>query len=256
MRILVTNDDGVESRGIIELADALCAIADVTVVAPDGDRSGIAHALSIHHPVRIRELTDRAVKTFSCSGTPADCVVVGAYELMDAPPDLVVSGINRGANAGDDITYSGTIAAANEALLIGVASIAVSLNVGWPRTVERPYWETAARVAVEAASERAEFEFPPTTLLNVNVPNLPYGELRGRRWTRQARKRYTDRTDRRTDPRGETYVWIWGSYDGAEFEEGTDLHALREGYASFTPLTIDRTDAATLRRRSQIADTR
>jgi 5'-nucleotidase len=114
------------------------------VVAPDGDRSGIAHALSIHHPVRIRERRGRSVKTYECSGTPADCVVVGSYELFGALPDLVVSGINRGANAGDDITYSGTIAAANEALLVGAPSIAVSLAIAWPVSNDEPYWQTAA----------------------------------------------------------------------------------------------------------------
>src|SRR5208283_5819009 len=107
---------GVESPGITVLAQALCGLGEVVVVAPDGDRSGVAHSLSIHSPVRIRELRGRRVTTYVCSGTPADCVVVGAYEVFKTLPDLVVSGINRGANAGDDITYSGTIAAANEAL--------------------------------------------------------------------------------------------------------------------------------------------
>lgn len=251
MRILITNDDGVDSRGIIVLAERLASVADVTVVAPDGDRSGIAHALSIHHPVRVRDVPGRAVRTFSCSGTPADCVVVGAHELMDAPPDLVVSGINRGANAGDDVTYSGTIAAANEALLVGVPSVAVSLNVGWPKSVERPQWETAARVAADVIEERVWDGLPDTTLLNINVPNLPYEGLLGRQWTRQARKRYTDRTDRRVDPRGDTYVWIWGAHDGAELQPGTDLHALREGFVSVTPLSIDRTDVETLTRHSR-----
>lgn len=226
----------------------MSAIGDVTVVAPDGDRSGIAHALSIHHPVRVRERRDRPVRTFVCSGTPADCVVVGAYELCDGLPDLVVSGINRGANAGDDITYSGTIAAANEALLIGVPSIAVSLAVSWPITHETPHWETAAAAAVDLARAAGAMGLPATTLLNLNVPNVEPGTLRGLRWTRQARKRYTDRTDRRTDPRGETYVWIWGAFDPSTVEPGTDIAALVEGFASVTPITIDRTDEVTLER--------
>ena len=220
----------------------------MTVVAPDGDRSGVAHALSIHHPVRVREVRDRGVRTFSCSGTPADCVVVGSYELLDAPPDLVVSGINRGANAGDDITYSGTIAAANEALLVGVPSIAVSLVVSWPVSTEVPQWESAARCAVDLAREIDALALPSTTLLNINVPNLASHELRGVKWTKQARKRYRDRTDRRVDPRGETYVWIWGSQTDMAIEEGSDLAALRDGYASVTPISIDRTDEVTLDR--------
>ncbi len=244
----MTNDDGVESPGIVALAEALRPLGEVIVVAPDGDRSGVAHALSIHHPVRVREVHDRGVRTFSCSGTPADCVVVGSYELCDALPDLVVSGVNRGANAGDDITYSGTIAAANEALLVGVPALAVSLAVSWPVTRERPEWETAARCAVELAARMPALALPATTLLNLNVPNLPYAELHGVRWTKQSRKRYRDRTDRRLDPRGEMYVWIWGSHNEVPLDEEGDLAALRDGYASVTPITIDRTDEVTLRR--------
>jgi 5'-nucleotidase len=230
------------------LARALCALGDVVVVAPDGDRSGVAHSLSIHSPVRIRELRGRPVTTYVCSGTPADCVVVGAYEIFKTLPDLVVSGINRGANAGDDITYSGTIAAANEALLIGVPSIAVSLAIAWPISDEEPQWETAAQCAVELATKAAEFALPSTTLLNLNVPNVEAALLRGVLLTSQSRKRYEDRTDRRTDPRGETYVWIWGSHKAETIDDGSDLAALRDGFASVTPITIDRTDDVTLAR--------
>ena len=218
------------------------------VVAPDGDRSGVAHALSIHHPVRLRERAGRGVRTFECSGTPADCVVVGAYELSDGLPNLVVSGINRGANAGDDVNYSGTLAAANEALLIGVPSIAVSLVVGWPVTRGHAHWDTAVSCALDAVRGLPALALPETTLLNINVPNVPAQELRGVRYTKQARKRYTDRTDRRVDPRGETYVWIWGSHTDEHAERGTDLEALREGFASITPITIDRTDEVTYER--------
>ena len=206
--------------------------------------------------MRVRERRERTVKTFSCSGTPADCVVVGAYELCERVPDLVVSGINRGANAGDDITYSGTIAAANEALLIGVPSIAVSLAVSWPISNEEPRWSTAASTALDLIARAQSLDLPSTTLLNVNVPNVSRDELRGIRWTKQARKRYTDRTDRRTDPRGETYVWIWGSYDASTIEEESDLAALRDGYASVTPITIDRTDEVTLERLRERSDNR
>lgn len=218
------------------------------VVAPDGDRSGVAHSLSIHHPVRLRELRGRSVPTYVCYGTPADCVVVGSYEVFKEPPDLVVSGINRGANAGDDITYSGTIAAANEALLVGVPSIAVSLAIAWPVSDDEPQWATAANCAVELAARAHKLDLPATTLLNLNVPNVEPDGLRGILWTAQARKRYRDRTDRRLDPRGETYVWIWGSHNEEKIEDGSDLAALRDGYASVTPITIDRTDDATLAR--------
>jgi len=223
-------------------------LGDVIVVAPDGDRSGVAHALSIHQPVRIRERPGGPVRTFECNGTPADCVVVGAYEVFESLPDLVVSGINRGANAGDDITYSGTIAAANEALLIGIPSIAVSLAIAWPISADEPHWQTAAQCGLDLARRAQTFSLPATTLLNLNVPNVAASSLRGLRWTAQARKRYEDRTDRRVDPRGETYVWIWGSHNAAAIEEGSDLAALRDGYASVTPISIDRTDVQTLAR--------
>jgi len=230
------------------LAKALRELGDVIVVAPDGDRSGVAHSLSIHSPVRLRELRGRPVPTYVCFGTPADCVVVGSYEIFKALPDLVVSGINRGANAGDDITYSGTIAAANESLLVGVPAIAVSLAITWPISDDEPQWETAARCAVELAAKAHSFDLPATTLLNLNVPNVEPPLLRGVLFTSQARKRYRDRTDRRLDPRGETYVWIWGSHNADKIEDGSDLAALRDGYASVTPITIDRTDDATLAR--------
>lgn len=218
------------------------------VAAPDSDRSGVAHSLSIHSPVRVRQIKDRTVPTFACFGTPADCVVIGAYELYETPPDVVVSGINRGANAGDDVTYSGTVAAAHEALLIGIPSVAVSLAVSWPIPKEEARWDTAARCALDAVRDLAALALPPTTLLNINVPNVAYADLRGIRYTKQARKRYSDRTDRRLDPRGEMYVWIWGGHNEAEIEDGTDLAALRDGFASITPISIDRTDDATLAR--------
>ena len=198
--------------------------------------------------MRLRELRGRTVPTYVCYGTPADCVVVGAYEVFKALPDLVVSGINRGANAGDDITYSGTIAAANESLLVGVPAIAVSLAITWPISDDEPQWATAARCAVDLAAKAHSFDLPTTTLLNLNVPNVEPSLLRGIRLTSQARKRYRDRTDRRLDPRGETYVWIWGSHNEEKIEEGSDLAALRDGYASVTPISIDRTDDVTLAR--------
>jgi 5'-nucleotidase len=198
--------------------------------------------------VRLRELRGRTVPTYVCYGAPADCVVVGAYEVFKALPDLVVSGINRGANAGDDITYSGTIAAANESLLVGVPAIAVSLAITWPISDDEPQWATAARCAVDLAAKAHSFDLPTTTLLNLNVPNVEPSLLRGIRLTSQARKRYRDRTDRRLDPRGETYVWIWGSHNEEKIEEGSDLAALRDGYASVTPISIDRTDDVTLAR--------
>jgi 5'-nucleotidase len=256
MRILVTNDDGYASDGITEVAKALSAIGSVTVVAPRDDNSGIGHKITIDIPVRVWPIADRTVPTYACTGTPADCVVVGAFDLAGGKPDLVVSGINRGANMGDDLNYSGTVAAAIEGVIIGIPAIAISLAARWPQVDTTHHWEAASRVAVDLAKQVAGEPLPPLTLLNVNVPNVPYNELRGIRWTHQGRKSYRDRVERRSDPRGGLYYWLWGSFDQSTIAEGTDLAALRDNFVSVTPISIDRTDEATLEQRLAEAQVR
>jgi 5'-nucleotidase len=248
-KILVTNDDGYGSIGIIEVAEALRTVGDVTVVAPERDMSGVGHSISIKYPVKVAQVSDRSVRTYRCSGTPADCIVIGAFDLCGGTPALVVSGINRGANVGDDINYSGTVAAAIEGIIVGIPAMAISLAASWPEHAREHHWKTAADVAVKLAREIIAEGLPRLTLLNVNVPNVAESELRGTRWVRQGRKPYRDRVDRRTDPRGGTYYWLWGSFDAANIVEGTDLAALAENYVSITPVTIDRTDHAVLGRR-------
>jgi len=248
-KILVTNDDGVESPGIIALAEALRAVGDVTVVAPDRDNSGVGHSISIHHPVRVQPVGGRAVPTFACSGTPADCVVVGAFDLCGGMPALVVSGINRGANAGDDINYSGTVAAATEAIIVGAPAIAISLAASWPESAREQHWDVAAGVAVGLARDVLAEGLPRLTLLNVNVPNVKAAQLRGVRYVRQGRKAYRNRVDKRSDPRGGMYFWLWGTFDDANIVDGTDLAAVRDNYVSVTPVSIDRTDHDELGRR-------
>jgi len=252
-KILVTNDDGYASAGIIALAAALSVVGEVTVVAPDQDNSGIGHQISIKHPVRVSEIPGRAVRTFRCSGTPADCVVIGVFELCGGKPSLVVSGINRGANAGDDLNYSGTVAAATEGVVVGVPSMAISLAASWPEHSDEHHWDVAAKVGVRFAREILSEGLPRLTLLNVNVPNVTEKELRGARWTRQGRKGYRDRVERRSDPRGGTYFWLWGAFDAADIVDGTDLAAIRDGYVSVSPITIDRTDHDELGRRFRIS---
>jgi len=248
-KILVTNDDGFASPGIVALADSLRQVGDVTVVAPEQDNSGIGHSITIKTPVRVAEVPGRSAPTYRCSGTPADCVVVGAFDLCGALPSLVVSGINRGANVGDDVNYSGTVAAAIEGVIIGVPAMAISLAASWPEQDGENRWATAADVAVRVAREILTDGLPRLTLLNVNVPNVEPRELRGLRYVRQGRKAYRDRVDRRSDPRGGTYYWLWGAFDGASVVDGTDLAALRDNYVSITPITIDRTDHDELGRR-------
>lgn len=250
-RILVTNDDGVLSEGLIVLARALGELGQVTVVAPDRDRSGVGHALTIHDPVRVQQIKDREVRTFACTGTPADCVVIGAFDLCGGLPSLVVSGINRGANLGDDVNYSGTVAAAIEGALVGVPSLAVSLAATWPEHSRIHHWQSAVEAALRIGDGVLRDGLAARTYLNVNVPNHPPEELNGVRWTRQGRKKYGDRLDPRRDPRGGSYYWIWGSFDASQIEDGTDLAAVRDRYVSVTPMVVDRTDVATLDAASQ-----
>jgi 5'-nucleotidase len=203
--------------------------------------------------VRVSEIPGRAVPTYRCSGTPADCVVIGAFDLCGGKPSLVVSGINRGANVGDDLNYSGTVAAATEGVIVGVPSMAVSLAAAWPDHSDEHHWDVAAKVAVRFGREILTEGLPRLTLLNVNVPNVAQHELRGARWTRQGRKGYRDRVERRSDPRGHTYYWLWGAFDPADIVDGTDLAAIRDGYVSISPITIDRTDHDEMGRRFRIS---
>jgi len=241
MRILVTNDDGVESPGIINVAEALRELGDVTVVAPDGDRSAISHRVTFRDPVEIAPVRGRSVPTYSCSGTPADCVILGAYEACDDFPDLLVSGINCGANLGDDINYSGTVAAAIEGSIIGIPSIAVSLAIQWGDRDTPFNWQIASDLTLRLVREWRT-RLPQTSFLNLNVPNVPDGTLRGIRVTRQGRKRYEERLHREEDGERGAMFRIYGRYDIRSAEVGTDLEAVREGYASVTPISIDRTD--------------
>jgi len=243
VRILVTNDDGVESPGLIVLAETLRSLGEVFVVAPDGDRSGVSHAISIHHAVTIVEVPGRTVPTYACSGMPADCVILGVHQLANGPVDFVVSGINRGANVADDINYSGTVAAAVEALLIGVPSLAVSLAASWPETDVEHHWNTAATIARETVESTLADPLPPLTFWNLNVPNV--ATPHGTRITRQGRKRYGDRLapDPVASTDGVRTYRIWGR-DIRRSGENTDDRAVHEGYASLTPLRADRTDEA------------
>jgi len=239
-RILVTNDDGVDSPGLIVLAETLRALGEVFVVAPDSDRSGVSHSISLWHAVTVVEVAGRAVPTFACSGTPADCVILGVHQLAPGPIDFVVSGINRGANVADDINYSGTVAAAVEALLVGVPSLAVSLAASWPETDAVHHWTVAAELARDTVRSTLAEPLPAFTFWNLNVPNV--AAPLGTRITRQGRKRYTDRLV--ADPSGADGVRTYRIHgrDIQRAGENTDDDAVHAGYASLTPLRADRTD--------------
>jgi 5'-nucleotidase len=242
VRILVTNDDGIQSPGLRALVDALRGWGEVWVIAPDREQSAVGHAITLSEPIRLFPWTiDGADYTFAISGTPADCVKLGLTELMPQRPDLVLSGVNRGENTGISVIYSGTVSAATEGTIDNIPSIAVSLG-----SFVSTRFEPAARVARHIAEVVAERGLPRDTLLNVNVPDLPLGEIRGIRVTRQGRTRFQETFMKRADPRGKIYYWMDGDKLPRE-ESDTDGTALHEGYVSITPIRLDFTHHEFLR---------
>jgi 5'-nucleotidase len=231
--ILLCNDDGVDSEGLQSLRESLAGTGEVWVVAPEEERTCIGHAITLHKPLRIKDLGDRV---FSTSGTPADSVVLALRAVLPRMPDLVISGINKGPNMGRDVAYSGTVAAAKEAAFAGIPSLAVSLNAR-----SDFLFGDACRAVVDLVERLRAASLPSWTFLNVNIPNLAYGAVRGFVMTTLGKRIYNGNITRRRDPRGGTYYWIGG--DGEQFEaiEGTDLHAVDQGYISVTPLHWDLT---------------
>jgi len=235
--ILVTNDDGVESPGLLALAQALRQIGDVTVFAPNRNWSIAGHNKTMHKPLRVWsvELEDGS-EALTTDGAPSDCVALAALGLVSLPVDIVVSGINTHPNLGFDVTYSGTVAAAMEAAINGWPGIAVSLDDG-----DDQHWQTAAAAAVEIARLVLDNGLPANTLLNVNAPNLPLEQLQGYRATRLGHRIYQDVLIERSDPRGVPYYWIGGDPPTGIQENGTDLDAVSNGFVSVTPLHMDMT---------------
>jgi 5'-nucleotidase len=232
--ILVTNDDGVHSPGIIALYRAMKDLGDAYIVAPDRERSAAGHSLTMHRPLRAEEIRERV---FSLNGTPTDCVTIGINKLLPKRPGLVVSGINRGANLGDDITYSGTVSAAVEGTIFGIPSLAFSL------IADRHYhFETAAFFAVKMASYALEHSLPYDTLLNVNIPNVPKEEIRGVKFTRQGKRVYEGSIQETFDPWGQKHYWIGGGQPFWERGEDMDIEAVQANYISVTPIHLDLTN--------------
>ncbi|HXF83317.1 MAG TPA: 5'/3'-nucleotidase SurE [bacterium] len=241
MRVLITNDDGISSPGIVALVQAFDGVAEVAVVAPEHERSATGHAITLHKPLRAvpAVIPGCRVRAWATNGTPADCVALGMLDLLAARPDVVVSGINVGPNMGRDLTYSGTVSGAMEGAIFGVPSIAVSIGA-----FRNPVFSVAAAFAVELAQAILERGLPEDTLLNVNVPNLPAEQIAGVAITRQGTRRYVSRLEKRTDPRGRTYYWLTGEPAPQEDEEGTDSWALARGQISVTPIGLDLTRSA------------
>lgn len=233
MRILIANDDGFRSPGLAALHAALSAIAECTVVAPDRDRSGASNSLTLTRPLRAHRQDNGVI---AVEGTPTDCVHLAINGFLHESPDMVVSGINAGANMGDDVHYSGTVAAAMEGRFLGLPAIAVSLAGSEPLR----HYDAAARVArelIEGLAGRPQ----PASIVNVNVPDRPYGELAGWRTTRLGNRHKSEPVIVARDPRGRECYWIGAPGPEQDAGEGTDFHAVAAGYVSVTPLAADMT---------------
>jgi 5'-nucleotidase len=231
--ILITNDDGIRAPGLVLLADALRRIGEVHVYAPDREQSAVGHSVSLFKPLRVTELSEQ---WYMVDGTPTDCVMLAVRDLLGRRPDLIVSGINAGANLGDDVTYSGTVAGAYEGMLLGVPSFSISNISSQP-----VHFETAAAFAAKLGARLLETGLAEDTMLNVNVPDVPYDALEGVRITRMGRRNYKDEIIRREDPRGGIYYWIGGANPTHHEEPGTDFDAIANGCISVTPLRRDLT---------------
>lgn len=236
MKILISNDDGYRAEGLRALAVALAPLADITVVAPDRNRSGASNSLTLDVPLRVFPFDTNCYVV--ANGTPTDCVHLAISGLFEHNHDMVVSGINDGANLGDDVLYSGTVAAAIEGRFLGLPAIAVSLVT---QRNSGQHFDTAARVAAELVMRVQRSPLHRATILNVNVPDLPYESLKGHKATRLGFRHKSEPIVRSEDPRGRPVYWVGAAGIGQDAGEGTDFDAVANGYVSVTPLQIDLT---------------
>jgi len=241
MKILISNDDGYQAHGIVCLAAALASYGNIHVVAPERDRSGASNSLTLTQPLRPRIAENGFIYV---DGTPTDCVHLAITGMLEEEPDIVVSGINAGANLGDDVIYSGTVAAAMEGRFLGLPAMAVSLVCDGSN-----HYETAARVVTALLDQMASSPMSADTILNINVPDVPLSRLRGLEVTRLGQRHKAEPVIRSVDPRGESIYWVGPPGGEQDAGRGTDFHAVREGYASITPIQVD------LTRHHSLADT-
>jgi 5'-nucleotidase len=247
MRILVTNDDGIEAPGLDVLQKIASDLSeDVWVVAPETDQSGAAHSLTLHEPLRLRKLKDRI---YAVKGTPTDCVIMGVRHILaDQAPALVLSGVNRGSNLADDVTYSGTIAGAIEGTLLGIPSVAMSLAINYEDPA-KIHWETPMDLGADLVRKLMEAGWPRDVLLNVNFPDREPAQVKGVEITEQGRRDQDFlRIEDRMDTRGNPYYWLGFKPRLANPEMGTDMWAVRSGAISVTPLYLNLTHIETCRK--------
>ncbi len=233
MHILLSNDDGYLAPGLQAMADELATLARVTVVAPDRNRSGASNSLTLQRPLRAEQTPQGFYKV---DGTPTDCVHLGLTGLLDVEPDMVVSGINAGANLGDDVIYSGTVAAATEGRNLGLPALAVSLA-----SHEQKHYDSAARATVEIIRRLRHHPLSQVTVLNINVPDLPWHEIRGFRSTRLGFRHSAEPVVQQQDPYQRKIYWVGPPGEAQDAGAGTDFHAVAQGFVSVTPLQIDLT---------------
>ncbi|MHB8354279.1 MAG: 5'/3'-nucleotidase SurE [Burkholderiales bacterium] len=234
MHLLLSNDDGYFSSGLAALAVAMADLGTVTVVAPDAEKSGASNSLTLDRPLMVR----RAPNGFyHVNGTPTDCVHMAVTGMLDIIPDIIVSGINHGANMGDDTIYSGTVAAATEGYLLGIPSIAVSLVT----QQGAGHFDTAARVVAQLVRQIQRKPLTQATLLNVNVPDVPFEQIKGMKITRLGRRHKAEPVIKSLNPRGEVVYWVGAAGPAADAGTGTDFDAVAQGWVSLTPLQVDLT---------------
>ncbi len=239
LNILISNDDGIHSKGIYELAKRMTKLGKVTVVAPDREQSAIGHAITMHQPLRCRKikLYDLDIDAWWVSGTPADCIKLGVETLLPKRPDLIISGINNGENLGTDIIYSGTVSAAIEGSLFNIAAMAVSYAKH-----DVTDFSAAALAAAGIIEQVLQHAAEERMLININIPEInSINELKGIKITKLGVKKYRNNFEERKDPRGNSYYWLAGELVEDEIEEDTDIYAVRNGFASITPLHVDLT---------------
>jgi len=238
--ILLTNDDGINARGLSVLNGEIVKIAEALIVAPDSERSATGHAITLTEPLRADKVyKDGDFYGYAVNGTPADCVKVAVKALLDRPPDLVVSGINLGPNTGINVIYSGTVSAATEAAIMGLKAIAISLG-----TFVNPEYSAAARFARILAGKVLSRSLPPTCLLNVNIPAVKEDEINGVKITRQGTDKFREVLEKRKDLRGRDYYWLGGDFEYGGEGEDSDSAAVSRNFISITPLHYDMTDHA------------
>lgn len=236
--ILVTNDDGITAPGLKALVKVAEKLGNIVVIAPDSPQSGMGHAITVNSPIRIdKSEVFGEIESYTCSGTPVDCVKVGIFHILKRKPDLIVSGINHGSNAATNVIYSGTMSAAVEGAMENIPSIGFSLDDFAHEADFEPTQHYAEKLITKALGNH----FPSNVCLNVNIPKLPLKKLKGMRVCRQANAFWEDRFDERKDPLGKKYYWLTGKFKDQEQADDTDMAALKKGYISIVPVQFDMT---------------